>query len=921
MPDAFFTGQKGPDAIKKLNQLWAAFMGGATGGTGGATADLTTLNAAVSAASTSATGAASSATTASNAAAAVQTSATSASTSAGAAATSATSASTSASGAATSATTASAAIPAAAAAAASATNAATSATTAGTSATTAGTSATNSATSAAASGTSATNAAASAAAAAISAGTPPPAAAPAAPTGLAASGQTVAGMTLTWNASATATGYNVYRDGAKLTVTPQAALSFTASGLTASTQYTWIVRAVNAAGESANATVVASTTGAALPVAPTQLAASAPTASGMTLTWNGVAGATGYNVYRSAVKVTAVPVTLLQFQDTGLTASTSYAWTVRAVNSVGEGPASASVSAVTSGASVNGLTPLGTRILAGYFESYNAQYNITACPLTYGLVFLFNAQPWAPGITGPYRDDIGDGTFTLPNVGEAQISAASIQAVRARGQKVVVSFGGANANFNFNTRSRSDNFIASVKTILASIQIPANGAAPGADGIDLNMFEAYVRNLSVSNPASTSGYAGELLYICQQLRAFYGANFIITMPPSPDTFRTPNFAPLDGLLAKTLSDNGLLTVTSPQYYEYDGFKVANVIKNYHVQWVSLLSGRQQEVGIGMGNSQTFDTPTLAENQRELAAVLLLYPNTRMVFGWNIQNDLNTGSVFSAALAQQLGVGTVTPPAQPPATPPTAGGDLALTNAFAFEGGKNGAWLDFAPANLRQGLTKASAPVTTNGQGFGRVVDRTANDNDIASAAGIGTLGTYRFMAGKHDGLFNTGFSSTTGGGSGEGQTFWGFALSGVFEPQGYYNVVWSDQSSAFTGRTLKYDSDENGFVFSVGTGTTRVSLIIGGLGTLYVAPPEFARWQVDVWHDGTALSMRVDRGAVVTAACPVFALGSPNYGISGVFLDPGQESGGHTYYCAHMFSPLTAALRDGMSALVATKKP
>ncbi|MEV6108765.1 glycoside hydrolase family 18 protein [Streptomyces sp. NPDC051940] len=82
---------------------------------------------------------------------------------------------------------------------------------------------------------------------------------PAAPTGLTAGSATSSSIALSWNAVSGATGYNVYRDGAK--VASVSSPSATATGLAASTAYSFQVTATNAAGESAkSAAVTASTT-------------------------------------------------------------------------------------------------------------------------------------------------------------------------------------------------------------------------------------------------------------------------------------------------------------------------------------------------------------------------------------------------------------------------------------------------------------------------------------------------------------------------------------------------------------------------------------------------------------------------------------------------------------------------------------
>ncbi|MEV7674886.1 MULTISPECIES: chitinase [unclassified Streptomyces] len=81
---------------------------------------------------------------------------------------------------------------------------------------------------------------------------------PAAPTGLAAGSPTSTTVPLTWNAVPGATSYHVYRGTTRIqTVTGTSA---TATGLTASTAYTFQVSAANAAGESPKSAAVTATT-------------------------------------------------------------------------------------------------------------------------------------------------------------------------------------------------------------------------------------------------------------------------------------------------------------------------------------------------------------------------------------------------------------------------------------------------------------------------------------------------------------------------------------------------------------------------------------------------------------------------------------------------------------------------------------
>ncbi|WP_328865606.1 chitinase [Streptomyces sp. NBC_00304] len=79
-------------------------------------------------------------------------------------------------------------------------------------------------------------------------GTDPGPTIPAAPAGLAVGTTTASSVSLSWNAVSGATGYTVYKDGAKVTTTT--GNSATVTGLTANTAYQFTVTATNAAGES-----------------------------------------------------------------------------------------------------------------------------------------------------------------------------------------------------------------------------------------------------------------------------------------------------------------------------------------------------------------------------------------------------------------------------------------------------------------------------------------------------------------------------------------------------------------------------------------------------------------------------------------------------------------------------------------------
>ncbi|MDA8427737.1 MAG: DUF5666 domain-containing protein [Geobacteraceae bacterium] len=91
----------------------------------------------------------------------------------------------------------------------------------------------------------------------------------------------------------------------------------------------------------------------------------------VTISWNGVSGATAYNIYWSTTTgVTPATGTKIAnaaspYLQTGLTAATSYYYVVTAVNSVGESAPSAQVSATTSSSAPVPPAPIGVSAIGG----------------------------------------------------------------------------------------------------------------------------------------------------------------------------------------------------------------------------------------------------------------------------------------------------------------------------------------------------------------------------------------------------------------------------------------------------------------------------------------------------------------------------------------------------------------------------
>ena len=177
--------------------------------------------------------------------------------------------------------------------------------------------------------------------------------APSTPT-LSASGTTQTSTNLSWTASTDnvgVTGYDVFRGTTLLTTVT--GTTYTATGLTASTAYTFSVRAKDAAGNvsassnTVNVTTLANTTDTTAPSTPT-LSASGTTQTSTNLSWTAATdnvAVTGYDVYRGTTLLTTVTGT--SYTATGLTASTAYSFTVRAKDAAGNISASSNTVNVT----------------------------------------------------------------------------------------------------------------------------------------------------------------------------------------------------------------------------------------------------------------------------------------------------------------------------------------------------------------------------------------------------------------------------------------------------------------------------------------------------------------------------------------------------------------------------------------------
>jgi chitodextrinase/uncharacterized Ntn-hydrolase superfamily protein len=164
--------------------------------------------------------------------------------------------------------------------------------------------------------------------------------APTAPTNLASSNTTLFSTDLSWMASTDnvgVTGYDVY-EGASL-IGSTVTTSFSVTGLSHATSYTFTVVAKDAAGNQSVPSApldVTTLSDTIAPSAPTNLTASNTTQTTTDLLWDPSTdnvGVTGYDVYEGVTVIGSTSGTL--FNVTGLSPSTSYTFTVVARDAAG----------------------------------------------------------------------------------------------------------------------------------------------------------------------------------------------------------------------------------------------------------------------------------------------------------------------------------------------------------------------------------------------------------------------------------------------------------------------------------------------------------------------------------------------------------------------------------------------------------
>ena len=271
---------------------------------------------------------------------------------------------------------------------------------------------------------------------------------PTAPGNLTATGS-VASASLSWTASTDnvgVAGYSVYRSttsgftpSSSTLIGTTTATSYVDSGLAAGTYY-YLVTAYDTAGNvsspsnQASATVTADTTP---PSAPSNLTATAASATSINLSWTASTdnvGVTGYLVQRcqgsgctNFVQIGTTAGTITTYSNTGLTASTSYSYQVQATDAAGNLSSFSNIASATTPATSSVVTYVQGAYATPHTPQTTVAVNFNAAQAVGDLNVVVVGWNDTTASVGSVVDSSGN-TYTLA-VGPTQVSGKLSQSI------------------------------------------------------------------------------------------------------------------------------------------------------------------------------------------------------------------------------------------------------------------------------------------------------------------------------------------------------------------------------------------------------------------------------------------------------------------------------------------------------------
>jgi len=383
-----------------------------------------------------------------------------------------------------------------------------------------------------------------------------------------------------------------------------------------------------------------------VPATPAGLAVSSTTSSSVSLAWNTVSGATGYNVYQGGTKVQSVTGTSATVS--GLAASTSYSFQVTATNSAGESAKSTAVTGTTtasSGGGGGGSVP--AHAVTGYWQNFNngaTVQKISDVQSQYDIIAVAFADATStPGAVSFTLDSAGLGGYTVDQF------KADIKAKQAAGKKVIISIGGQNGTVSVSDSTSATNFANSVYSLMQTY---------GFDGVDIDLENGL-----------------NATYMTQALRSLSskaGSSLVITMAPQTIDMQSTSNA----YFQTALNIKDILTVVNMQYYNSGSMLGCDgkVYSQGSVDFLTALACIQLEgglspsqVGLGLpastsGAGSGYVSPTIVNNALDCLAKgtncgsfkpSKTYPALRGAMTWSTNWDASAGNAWSNAVGPHV----------------------------------------------------------------------------------------------------------------------------------------------------------------------------------------------------------------------------------------------------------------------------
>lgn len=280
--------------------------------------------------------------------------------------------------------------------------------------------------------------------------------------------------------------------------------------------------------------------------------------------------------------------------------------------------------------------------VALYWVYWNPFKRLIDYPLTYNMFFLFHAYP-ADG--EPVGGSTGAVVLRKPGGVIGTNYNADIATCRARGQKVLISVGGAGGQTYITSQARADAFVESIKTI--NVGLGGSGNINVFDGIDWNNFEGVQNNAQ----GAWMTYAG------QQLRAFYGDDFAFTSPPAAFELSSGGQGGIDRALLAELYQGGVLDWTCPQFYDPSNLNTLTRVReglDFYNTSVTVNGSSVQiprdYIGIGFAVAPVANADRWSPSGAATAYTTVVSDGRAPKGAFNWANHLDTGDSFASVVA-------------------------------------------------------------------------------------------------------------------------------------------------------------------------------------------------------------------------------------------------------------------------------